>query len=121
MVKIKEAEDCGNSPKNRLVQDVAVAFETGDLSDDIFDDALEWRRNDAAPVVGGSLPPPVVATPSRWRHAGGGARSMGVPPVEVVRRAPRSAASAARASAARSSADSSCRRWATRRRCGKTI
>lgn len=52
MVKIKEAEDCGNSPKNRLVQDVAVAFETGDLSDDIFDDALEWRRNDAAPVVG---------------------------------------------------------------------
>lgn len=44
MTKIQESKDCGNSPKNKFVQDVAVALETGKITSDALSDEVSWRR-----------------------------------------------------------------------------
>ncbi|WP_051687206.1 hypothetical protein [Microbulbifer sp. HZ11] len=48
MVKISGSKDCGNSPKNQLVEKVAIAIEVGDLSflKEYLDDEIIWERSD---------------------------------------------------------------------------
>ncbi|TWU55845.1 hypothetical protein Poly59_21480 [Rubripirellula reticaptiva] len=33
MTKVTESGDCGNSPKNHVVQNIAIALETGKVSE----------------------------------------------------------------------------------------
>lgn len=50
MIKIARSKDCGNSPKNKFVEDVEIAFATRDLEfllDSVTDD-IHWH------IVGGS-------------------------------------------------------------------
>lgn len=44
--------DCGNSPKNAFVQDIAIALETGVASVEIFDPEVTWIRSSAETVEG---------------------------------------------------------------------
>ncbi|MFC6760782.1 hypothetical protein ACFQFQ_16805 [Sulfitobacter porphyrae] len=44
MTRIQGSKDCGNSPKNRFVQDVAIALETGDATPEKFADDVIWER-----------------------------------------------------------------------------
>ncbi|QKX16251.1 nuclear transport factor 2 family protein [Microbulbifer sp. YPW1] len=48
MVKINGSKDCGNSPKNQLVEKVAIAIETGDLQflDEYLEDGIIWELPD---------------------------------------------------------------------------
>lgn len=44
--------DCGNSPKNAFVQDIAIALETGVALAEIFDPELTWIRSSTETVEG---------------------------------------------------------------------
>ncbi|WP_257558148.1 hypothetical protein [Sphingobium sp. CFD-2] len=44
MVEITDSSDCGNSPKNRFAQDVAVALETGNPPTDMLSERVIWFR-----------------------------------------------------------------------------
>ncbi|KHQ49856.1 hypothetical protein A9320_26405 [Ruegeria sp. PBVC088] len=44
--------DCGNSPKNAFVQDIAIALETGVASAEIFDPEVTWTRTSTETVEG---------------------------------------------------------------------
>lgn len=44
--------DCGNSPKNAFVQDIAIALETGVASAGIFDPEVTWIRSSTEAVEG---------------------------------------------------------------------
>lgn len=44
--------DCGNSPKNAFVQDVAIALETGVASTKIFDPEVTWTQTSTETVEG---------------------------------------------------------------------
>lgn len=46
MTNIQRSADCGNSPKNKLAEDVAVALETGDADflTGLLDPKVEWRH-----------------------------------------------------------------------------
>lgn len=52
MTKIQGSSDCGNSPKNKFAQDVAVALETGEFLADGFSDDLVWFKNADPPLEG---------------------------------------------------------------------
>lgn len=52
MVQIKGSRDCGNSPKNTFVQAVAIALETGEAREDIFDEDVAWLRPSGKEIVG---------------------------------------------------------------------
>ena len=54
MTKIQGSKDCGNSPKNQFVQDVAVALETGEFSADQFGDDSLWYKESDQPLRGKS-------------------------------------------------------------------
>ena len=45
MTDIQGSKDCGNSPKNKFVQDVVIALETGEFLSDGFSDKLVWYKN----------------------------------------------------------------------------
>ncbi|WP_319520237.1 hypothetical protein [uncultured Martelella sp.] len=51
-MKINGSRDCGNSPKNRIVQDIAVAIETGDLPESAVTDSTVWHRADGSKLKG---------------------------------------------------------------------
>ena len=42
-MKVLESKDCGNSPKNLFVQEMAVSFETGDLAPDSATEELVFH------------------------------------------------------------------------------
>ncbi|NGQ92851.1 hypothetical protein G5V65_18320 [Rhodobacter sp. HX-7-19] len=44
--------DCGNSPKNAFVQDIAIALETGVASVEIFDPEITWARTSTKTLEG---------------------------------------------------------------------
>lgn len=52
MVKVTGSQDCGNSPKNRFAQDVAVALEAGKVMAGMLSDAVAWRGVAAAALEG---------------------------------------------------------------------
>lgn len=45
MTEVNRSTDCGNSPKNRMVEDIAVALETGDTNflSTILDSGAVWN------------------------------------------------------------------------------
>jgi hypothetical protein len=51
-MKINGSRDCGNSPKNRIMQDIAIALETGNLTEGSIDDSTVWRRTDGRKLEG---------------------------------------------------------------------
>ena len=46
MVRITGSKDCGNSPKNAFVQEVAVALESGDRPEGMFARGTDLPRRD---------------------------------------------------------------------------
>lgn len=45
MTTIKQSRDCGNSPKNRFAEQIAIALETGDTGflTDVLDEGVTWE------------------------------------------------------------------------------
>ena len=43
MTNVQRSADCGNSPKNKIAEDLAVGLETGMLDPSILLDDLVWR------------------------------------------------------------------------------
>lgn len=41
-MKVRGSKDCGNSPKNLFVQEMAIAFETGEIASDSVTDSIEF-------------------------------------------------------------------------------
>lgn len=52
MIKITDSQDCRNSPKNRFVQEAAVALESGRLIAGQLSDKVVWHGPAANPLVG---------------------------------------------------------------------
>ncbi|SDD93897.1 hypothetical protein SAMN05421538_10371 [Paracoccus isoporae] len=50
--KVEGSGDCGNSPKNRLAQEIAVGLETGGLSRDLLAEDVVWQRADGREIAG---------------------------------------------------------------------
>ena len=50
--KVEGSGDCGNSPKNKLAQDIAVGLETGALSADLLADDVVWQGPDGKEIEG---------------------------------------------------------------------
>lgn len=46
MTKIVESKDCGNSPKNKLVQDAAIGLAIGELDEAMVADNVIWHDVD---------------------------------------------------------------------------
>ncbi len=51
-MKIEGSRDCGNSPKNRFVQDFTVAIETGEMTQGAISESVEWEGVSKVPIVG---------------------------------------------------------------------
>lgn len=68
-MQVHGSKDCGNSPKNKFVQDVAVAMECGEAMPDAFSEDVTWEQP-AQPIFGkdavldylGSLTKPTSVT-----------------------------------------------------------
>lgn len=54
MTKVNRSTDCGNSPKNKMVEDIAVALETGDNNflSAILDSGAVWNYSDRRAASG---------------------------------------------------------------------
>lgn len=52
MIEVQGSKDCGNSPKNKFVQDVAVAIECGESVPDAFSEDATWEQSTARPMSG---------------------------------------------------------------------
>jgi len=46
MTRITRSPDCGNSPKNKLVEDLAIALEMGTPDFGVLADDVRWNRAD---------------------------------------------------------------------------
>lgn len=57
-MKIHGSKDCGNSPKNLFVQDMAVAFETGEIDPVTVTEDLVFRDSQPNAVPGITTPVP---------------------------------------------------------------
>lgn len=67
MTQITLREDCGNSPKNLFVQNLTVAFVTGDVElirQSVSDDVC-WKVVGIAPIVGKTAVTAVFSNPNR--------------------------------------------------------
>ena len=52
MTEIQGSKDCGNSPKNKTVQDIAIGLAVGDIAPDLIDDDVVWQPTDSEAVSG---------------------------------------------------------------------
>ncbi|WP_306110300.1 MULTISPECIES: hypothetical protein [unclassified Roseovarius] len=52
MPRVIRSPDCGNSPKNRFVEDIAIALETGIFDPEAFDPAVTWETSSTRRIVG---------------------------------------------------------------------
>ncbi|WFE76060.1 hypothetical protein [Roseinatronobacter sp. S2] len=52
MTEIIGSKDCGNSPRNRFAQHVAITLETGRIEAGTVSDAVIWQRPTGAVVQG---------------------------------------------------------------------
>lgn len=62
MTRIKASGDCGNSPKNKFVQDIAIALEAGKSAPDMFSETVVWEGVHEAPLKGQDALSDVLAT-----------------------------------------------------------
>ncbi len=51
-MKIEGSRDCGNSPKNRFVQEFTIAIESGEMTPGTVSETVEWEGHSTAPIVG---------------------------------------------------------------------
>ena len=51
-MRIQGSRDCGNSPKNRFVQDFAIAIESGDPVPDSVSETIVWEGVSQEPITG---------------------------------------------------------------------
>ncbi|MGP0173269.1 hypothetical protein ACSVIJ_15495 [Pseudomonas sp. NCHU5208] len=65
MTEIHGSGDCGNSPKNRFVQDVAIALETGQAMREGFSNDAVWEGIADAPIKGRSAIAKVLAAKTK--------------------------------------------------------
>lgn len=58
MTKVNRSTDCGNSPKNKMVEDIAIALEMSDTNflSAILDSEAIWNNWDGCETVGESIP-----------------------------------------------------------------
>lgn len=52
MTVVRRSADCGNSPKNAFVQNVAISLASGEFSPDIFSEEVVWCGADEATIEG---------------------------------------------------------------------
>ena len=52
MTEIHGSRDCGNSPKNKFVQDIAIALETGEAVPQDFSEDVVWEGASEEPING---------------------------------------------------------------------
>ncbi|MGX1500410.1 hypothetical protein ACSSV1_005475 [Labrenzia sp. MBR-25] len=52
MTQVHGSKDCGNSPKNKFVQDVAVSLECGDAVPSAFSEDVIWEHPSKGPISG---------------------------------------------------------------------
>ncbi|EEW60970.1 conserved hypothetical protein [Ruegeria sp. TrichCH4B] len=52
MTRIQASKDCGNSPKNRFVQAIAIALETGNATLEDYAEDIIWKRATETPLRG---------------------------------------------------------------------
>ena len=52
MTQIQECRDCGNSPKNKFVQDVAISLEVGEVKSNVLDNDVVWYGKTDKPIEG---------------------------------------------------------------------
>ena len=52
MIRITRSADCGNSPKNAAVEEIAVILEGGEWSGDAFNESTVWALADGTLVEG---------------------------------------------------------------------
>ena len=52
MTEIKGSKDCGNSPKNKLVQDIAIGLAVGEIVPELIHDDIVWQRTGDEGVSG---------------------------------------------------------------------
>lgn len=52
MAQVHGSKDCGNSPKNKFVQDVAVALECGEAIPGAFSEIVIWEIASMQPISG---------------------------------------------------------------------
>lgn len=52
MIQIHGSKDCGNSPKNKFVQEITIALETGKAQPEYFSEDVVWENASGTPVHG---------------------------------------------------------------------
>lgn len=52
MVELVGSRDCGNSPKNKFVQEVAAAVESGQANPKDFSEDVTWENSSEGPIDG---------------------------------------------------------------------
>lgn len=52
MTKIQTSKDCGNSPKNRFVQKIALALEAGEARSEDFSEDVVWECSAEEQIIG---------------------------------------------------------------------
>lgn len=58
MTNVNRSTDCSNSPKNKLVEDIAVALETGDthFMSALLDSGTVWHDAGSREILGEDIP-----------------------------------------------------------------
>lgn len=54
MTVIHGSKDCGNSPKNTFVQEIAIALESGEVNLENFSEVVIWERSAGERITGRS-------------------------------------------------------------------
>jgi hypothetical protein len=54
LIQVQGSKDCGNSPKNKFAQDMAVAMECGDAEPSAFSEDVIWENPSTEPISGKS-------------------------------------------------------------------
>lgn len=54
MTQVQGSKGCGNSPKNKFAQDVAVALECGEAEPSAFSEDVTWENPSTEPISGKS-------------------------------------------------------------------
>lgn len=52
MIIVHGSKDCGNSPRNTFVQQIAVALETGRIAPEDFSESVIWESGSGQKVIG---------------------------------------------------------------------
>ena len=95
MTEIIGSADCGNSPKNRFVQDIVIALEAGAGQGDQFDENVVWTRSLDEQITGRDAliaalsskqcPIRVIVEHGQWKFGRWPAVSAEIIPIKIQR------------------------------------